>query len=82
MTENRRLRFRVRTMLVAVLIISLALIVTLQQLQVRRQRAEIERLQKRLDLDQVLLDQLTQMIRVQRDLIERQRTPNPSSSQP
>ena len=84
MDENRRarLRFRIRTMLVAVVILALALMVALQQLQIGRQRAEIERLRSELGSAMVTRERLTDILREQRDRIERQRETKPSTDQP
>jgi hypothetical protein len=84
MEENRppRFRVRIRTILLVVVVLALVLTVALQQRQIARQRAEIDPLRKRLDSEAVLLDQLTHIIRVQRDLIERKRLLKPSSSPP
>ena len=84
MEGNRRSRFhfRIRTIVLAIAIIALLLVVAIQQIQVGRQRAEIERLRKVLDSEMVKTDQLTGILREQRDLIERGRRVEPSSSQP
>lgn len=69
-------------MLVAVVILALALMVALQQLQIGRQRAEIERLRSELGSAMVTRERLTDILREQRDRIERQRETKPSTDQP
>ncbi len=75
MEENRRPRFRFRlgTLLFIVAIFALLLMVVIQQVQLARQRTEIQQL--RLQNDRFLLqqNQLQEIIRTQRDMLERHR---------
>jgi sensor histidine kinase regulating citrate/malate metabolism len=75
MDENRRPRFRVRlgTLLLVIAIFALLLMVVIQQVQIARQRTEIQQL--RLQNDRFLLqqNQLQEIIRTQRDMLERNR---------
>jgi hypothetical protein len=84
MDEKRsgRLRFRIRTMLIAVVMLALLLLVTLQQLQIGRQRVEIERLRLELGSAMVNRNRLTDILREQRDKMERLRRANPLQDQP
>jgi uncharacterized membrane protein len=78
MTEEKgRLRFnvRIRTILLAVVIVALALVVVIQQ-------AQLQRVRNLLNEEINRTDRLTAILREQRDMIERQRRPNPSPSQP
>jgi type II secretory pathway pseudopilin PulG len=75
MDQNRRPRFRVRlgTLLLVIAIFALLLMVVIQQVQIARQRTEIQQL--RLQNDRYLLrqNQLQEIIRTQRDMLERNR---------
>ncbi len=75
MEENRQPRFRVRlgTLLLVIAILALLLMVVIQQVQTARQRTEIQQL--RLENDKYLLqqNQLQDIIRTQRDMLERHR---------
>jgi Tfp pilus assembly protein PilN len=75
MEENRQPRFRVRlgTLLLVIAILALLLMVVIQQVQIARQRTEIQQL--RLQNDKYLLqqNQLQEIIRTQRDMLERNR---------
>ena len=75
MEENRQRRFRVRlgTLLLVIAILALLLMVIIQQVQIARMRTEIQQL--RLQNDKFLLqqNQLQEIIREQRDMLERHR---------
>jgi hypothetical protein len=77
MEENRRLRFnvRIRTILLAIVIVALTLVVVIQQ-------SQLQRLRNLLDAETNRTDSLTALLREQRDMVERQRQLKPSSSQP
>ena len=84
MEQSRRPRFnvRIRTILVAIVIFALALVVAIQQVQVRRQRTVVERLLKLLDAERARNDKLSIRVLEQRAIIERQRLLKSISSQP
>jgi uncharacterized membrane protein affecting hemolysin expression len=69
MVEDNRpsqFRFRLSTVLFVVAVLALLLVVVIQQVQIARMRQQIDRYSKE-------KDQLTTIIREQRDRIERQR---------
>jgi hypothetical protein len=77
MEENRRPRpnVQIRNILLAIVSVALMLVVVIQQ-------AQLQSLRNLLNSQQNRTDRLTDILREQRDMIERQRRLNPSSSQP
>jgi cytochrome c-type biogenesis protein CcmH/NrfG len=73
MDENRRPRFRFRlvTLLFVVAILALLLVAVMQQVQINRQRAKIEQMNRQIARFAGEKDKLTEIIRVLRDAVDR-----------
>ena len=79
MEEIRRPRFkiRIRTILLAIVLVALTLVVAIQQAQLGWQQAQLQLLRNQLDAERLRAIALEL-----RDNVERQRRSDPSSSQP
>jgi sensor histidine kinase regulating citrate/malate metabolism len=75
MAENRRPRFRFRlgTLLLIVAIFALLLVVVIQQVQIARQRMEIQQMRQQNARYLIQQDKLQEIIRNQRDQLARHR---------
>jgi hypothetical protein len=71
--ENRRprFRFRLRMLLFAVAILALLLVIVIQQVQIGRQQVQIKQMRQQVDRYSKERDQLTTILREQRDHLER-----------
>ena len=84
MAEIQRPRFKVRigTILLAIVIVALLLMVAMQQRQLGRQQSQLQLLRNQLDAERLRVAKTTTIAIELRDMVERQRQPKPSSSQP
>jgi cytoskeletal protein RodZ len=71
--QRPRFRFRLRTLLLVVVILALLLVVIVQQVQISRQQGQIRQMRQQIDKFLIQQDKLQEIIRTQRDLLERQR---------
>ena len=73
--ENRRPRFRFRlgTLLLIVAILAPIFVVVIKQVHIVRQGMEIQQLRRQNDRYSVQQDKLQEIIRTQRDMLERHR---------
>jgi hypothetical protein len=71
--RRQRFRFRIRTFLLVVAFVALTVIVVMQQVQIGRQRAQINQMRLLIDAGQKEKDQLTTIMRELRDALERNR---------
>jgi hypothetical protein len=76
MEENRRrpFHFRLRVLLFVVAILALLLVIVIQQMQIVRQQVQIKQMSLQISKYLNERDQLTTIIREQRDLFERARS--------
>lgn len=70
-TRRRRFRFRLRGLLLAVAVLAVVLVVVIQQVQIGRQQAQIKQMRLQIDRYAIERSHLTDIIREQRDHIER-----------
>jgi len=75
MEENRqpRLRFRLRSLLVGVVLFALLLVVIIQQIQIVRMSSRIQEMKQTIDASMKSRDQLAKMVRELRDWVEKHR---------
>jgi hypothetical protein len=73
MDENRepKYRFRLKTLLFVVATIALVLVVVNQQVQINRQRAQIEQMARQIDRDAIDKIKLMEIVRELRDFVVR-----------
>jgi len=73
MEVNRRprFRFRLRTLLVVVAVLTALLVVVIQQVQISRQQTQIRQMRQQIDRFLIDQDKLTEIIRVLRDRLDR-----------
>ena len=75
MEENRqpRLRFRLRSLLVGVVLFALLLVVIIQQIQIVRMSSRIQEMKQTIDASMKSRDHLAKMVRELRDWVEKHR---------
>jgi uncharacterized membrane protein len=69
----KRFRWKLGTLMFVVAIVALLLVIVIQQVEIRRQQAQIEQMRRSIDAAAKSQEKLTTILREQRDMIERHR---------